>query len=365
MQSAPAHVYADLFSLLAETAALPNPKDLLASLPLEHQVAALQGARLNPAPWCCRHEQACPCPVPDLDCTGTPCQDFSPVGSRKGPHGPQMCVFLAWCRVVILRAVPMLLHENVPAFWVSLLEEHLGSAYIIYSFVVDCRDLGFQLINRRRRYTILYHRSKVRVVWDPFRMYSLLSARLLLHGGTRVQDCCLADMHELVEEVREQAARRRVPLERIFDFACMRPVGMRLLLSNGECQRLRHYSRQWQLRFHQDARDCPWAVFNLADNPGSGRFTWSAASQAIPGLRTNAGKLWMPALGRWLTCKELLAAMGLPVYPVLAHAAGVPLVEVRPGREARHMLGNMMHAATCGVLQLVALACAAPAPAPA
>jgi len=54
--------------------------------------------------------------------------------------------------------------------------------------------------------------------------------------------------------------------------------------------------------------------------------------------------------------------MGLPVYPELARAANVPVVEVQPGAEARHMLGNMMHIASVGTAMLVALACAQPLP---
>jgi hypothetical protein len=76
-------------------------------------------------------------------------------------------------------------------------------------------------------------------------------------------------------------------------------------------------------------------------------------------------KLWSPYLHRWLTNKELLAAMGVPVYEHLARSAGVALVEVAPGPDAWHMLGNMMHIASVGSAMLVALAAACPASCPA
>ena len=103
---------------------------------------------------------------------------------------------------------------------------------------------------------------------------------------------------------------------------------------------------------------CPWAVFNLGDNPAKGYLTWSAASGKIPGLRTGGRKLWVPWLGRWLTALELLGAMGLPVYPELAEAAKVKQWTVQPGINPRHMLGNMMHVSSAGAVLAVAWACA-------
>ena len=135
---------------------------------------------------------------------------------------------------------------------------------------------------------------------------------------------------------------------------------MAMLLSSGEQRRLMVYMAMWEKRFSQSSSTDKRAVFNLADNPEAGYVTWSGASGCIPGLRTNGGKLWVPYLGRWLTTKEQLAAMGAPVYPCLAMAAGVPCINVCPGPEARLMLGNMMHIASVGCAMLVALSCARP-----
>ena len=48
--------------------------------------------------------------------------------------------------------------------------------------------------------------------------------------------------------------------------------------------------------------------------------------------------------------------MGVPVYKALAMKAGQPLMDVAPGAQARHMLGNMMHIASVGSVMGVALA---------
>ena len=86
---------------------------------------------------CCGHGLMCQVPRPDFDVTGTPCQDFSPAGQHRGPWGPQMAIFLAWVHIVLAIAIPVVLHENVPQFWVSLLEQFMGHAY----FVIHCHGL--------------------------------------------------------------------------------------------------------------------------------------------------------------------------------------------------------------------------------
>jgi len=249
----------------------------------------------------------------------------------------------------------VVVHENVPQFWEELLHRHLGGHYYICSFILDSAMVGFQLISRVRRYTVLYHRAKVRVTRSPTEMLTFLASAVQYAGigATAISDCFLATAEELCAEIWPLCVRRGVNLNDALR-------NMTLLLTEDEYSRLQLYLEHWQVRFGCHASQCPSAVFNLCDNPASGRVTWSAASGRIPGLRTNAGKLWSPMLQRWLTTKELLAAMGLPVYPALAAAAGVPLLEVQPGAEARHMLGNMMHIASVGTAMLIALSCARP-----
>jgi len=168
-----------------------------------------------------------------------------------------------------------------------------------------------------------------------------------------LSDCWLADIDEILSEATPLCQLRGVPM-------LLALQDMTTLLTDHEHQRLAAYMAMWQDRFGHSADMDPAAVFNLADNPNNGFVTWSASSGRIPGLRTNGGKLWVPFLRRWLTTKEQLAAMGVPVYPILAAAARVPLVHVSPGPEAKLMLGNMMHIASVGIALLVAMACGRP-----
>lgn len=311
------------------------------------------GPVMAQASFCCGHGHYCIAPACDLDVTGTPCQDWAPNGNRLGREGPQWKVFLAWVTVILAQQLPIVVHENVPQFDVNILFELLGHMYFICPLVIDCESLGFRLISRKRRYTIMYHKAKTQVLLDPASLCSNLLSRLLPALPSMAQtisDCYLADLEELAQEVAELCFSLNMDVT----FALL---NLTLLLTPGERDRLIHYMALWFQRFGVCASQCKDAIFNLGDNPGAGYVTWSASSGRIPGLRTQNAKYWVPFLSRWLTNKELLACMGLPVYPALAQAAGVPLMNVRPGPEARHMLGNMMHVASVGTAMAVALVC--------
>ena len=348
------HVFLNLFSMLADLVEVNDPMTRLGQLPFTSLVTFIMNCQLAPSAFCCGHGVMCHLDRPDVDVTGTPCQDFSPVGNHRGPFGRQWPVFLAYCRVMIGLEVPILIHENVPQFWLALLEHFFGLSYFIFSLVMDCAEVGFSMISRRRRYTIMYHKGHVRVMHNPALVYEHLKLAMRSFSlSLLLCDCWLADMEEIMEETSSLCQLRGVPMP-------LAMLDMTTLLTHHERQRLEAYMAMWQDRFGHCATMDQAAVFNLADNPDNGFVTWSGSSGRIPGLRTNGGKLWVPFLRRWLTTKEQLAAMGVPVYPSLAAAAQVPLVAVSPGPEAKLMLGNMMHIASVGTALLVAMACARP-----
>ena len=322
-----AHVFVDLFDLLRHGSTL--------------QTAA-----------CCVHGIRCEPVRSDVDVTGTPCQDFAPNGNRMGVNGPQWPVFLAWVTLILLLELPVVVHENVPQFDIEVLTMLMQHKYLIFSFMVDCCSVGFGLISRKRRYTVMYHRVKTRLVCSPVWLHGQLAQAMawdMTRTACRIADCFQADANEVACEIAESCYAKGISVQH-----AMRD--MTVLLTPGEQGRLSVYMRGWMQRVGISAVHCSWAVFNLGDNPGAGFWSWSAASGRIPGLRTHNAKLWVPFLGRWLTNRELLACMGAPVYRHLAHAAGVPQVHVCAGADARHMLGNMMHVASVGSVIAAALA---------
>lgn len=335
------HVFMDLFDMIG------------GSGPSGRVYGSVHGTLMAAMARCRTHGTWCHPPPCDLDVTGTPCQDFAPNGNRLGVLGPQWPVFLAWVAVILIQQVRVVVHENVPQFLVEALQALVEHQYWVFTFLVDCESLGFRLISRKRRFTVLYHKTRTCLSCSPVWLYEQVQqvlAQALLHTAWQISDCFLASVEEVALEIAQACCKQSVSVASALS-------NMTLLLSPHEQERLRVYLQLWVAKFGTPACCCPWAVFNLGDNPAAGYVTWSAVSGRIPGLRTQNAKYWVPYLARWLTHKELLACMGLPVYESLALAAGVPQVHVTPGPEARHMLGNMMHVASVGTVMAVALAC--------
>jgi hypothetical protein len=153
--------------------------------------------------FCVGHGWRCCIPAADIDVTGTPCQDFSGCGHGQADQGPQMVIFLLWCHLMLARQIPILVHENVPEFWETLLHANLGHAYWIFSSVMDCADVGFHLISRRRRYTIMYHKDRCRLRYNPVTLYVHLTETMkasLGHWQSQIWHCFLADANEIAIE---------------------------------------------------------------------------------------------------------------------------------------------------------------------
>ena len=108
-------------------------------------------------------------------------------------------------------------------------------------------------------------------------------------------------------------------------------------------------------RFGSSASQGPDLILHLGDSAARG--SWSAVSGRIPTFRTGGGKFWVANKNRWLTGREKMCALGLPVTVETAAAMGVPLLQVNDTSRAHAVSGNSMHFSTVGVIQLVALSC--------
>ena len=303
---------------------------------------------------CLRHGggdlHECRVPAVDLEVAGLPCTDFSSAGLRVAEQGPTLLVHLAWARKMLLEQPALILHENVPLYPAELLEEHLGAVYHLYTFLVSPADAGFSLQSRRRRYTILVHKTKAILTHDPYETYGRLSAALQVTTTTPA-NALLATAEDIACEVQHLCAARGLPPP---------PAGTSLeyLLHARERSALALYHTMWRSRFGSVPEEVPWCLFFLGDNP-SKRATWSA-NASMPSQRLNGGLLWSPGLKRMVTGKERLAAMGFPSFPRLAAAAGVTELAALSPAEATRACGNAMHVASVGLMLLVLLSCTAP-----
>jgi hypothetical protein len=72
---------------------------------------------------------------------GSPCLDHSKAGLRRGVEGPSGILLAAWARYHLLLGTPVLIHENVLGFPVSILVELMASSYnhrVLIAHTEDC-----------------------------------------------------------------------------------------------------------------------------------------------------------------------------------------------------------------------------------
>lgn len=93
---------------------------------------------------------------------------------------------------------------------------------------------------------------------------------------------------------------------------------------------MEHVRDLYRKRFHSDPLADANLVINLSDNAKT-FLSWSAVSGALPTFRTNSKRFFFVSRQQWMTPKDRLAALGLPVTPQAALAMGVPILPA-PGQ---------------------------------
>ena len=118
--------------------------------------------------YCYRHNLRCKCIFPRQDpalraCTvgviaGTPCQDFSMFGHRRGQSGDRMFPFLLWKHLMLHESPDFIIHEITPTGTAQWLDDHFSEQYDLVTGFIDPVELGFPA-TRKRRYTLMTRRG--------------------------------------------------------------------------------------------------------------------------------------------------------------------------------------------------------------
>jgi hypothetical protein len=254
--------------------------DALAKYSWVKKCKVFSSAHLRSHAYCLRHHQACPLVRADIEICGSPCQDFSQSGLRRGCDGPTMSVLLAWILRVRTLCPTLLVHENVPSFPVHVLVHFLGDRYYICPLLIDGEMHAAAHVSRNRRYTLMV-RKDCRVLADPACMLHTIQHCLMQVPRVRVADCFIASFDDLVSEIFDLCANCGIPFDSVMDMTHRRVRSWITLLTPTEHQRLIGYEALWFQRVGTHPSEDPNCVFNLGDSPW-GRPTMSVESLAAP-----------------------------------------------------------------------------------
>ena len=90
---------------------------------------------------------------------GTPCTDWSSMGTQSGAGGLTMVFLFAWIGLRRLVQEPVIIQENVTKFCVSYLEKFIGDLYFIDVSVEQSGDFGVPCM-RERQFIVCRHKSE-------------------------------------------------------------------------------------------------------------------------------------------------------------------------------------------------------------
>lgn len=136
-------------------------------------------------------------------------------------------------------------------------------------------------------------------------------------------------------------------------------LNFRYLLNQRESKALRFVKNLYKKRFQTDPMKDEHLFAFLGDNPEK-RLCWSATSRKVPTFRMNTGRMYHVPSDTWMTGRDKLACLGLPVSAGQALAMGVPILPVSDPQRASKVAGNSFHFSSVSVVALVALVCFTP-----
>ena len=300
-----------------------------------------QSIRLRKSVLCIKHTRKCPRMAPDVMVLGSPCTDFSSVGSQQGVGGETV-----WPTLVSFassRTAPIVIHENVTRFPSELFNAAFKDKYVIYEIRARPCDVGFACIRRPRVYRVAVDR-RLKLLASPLDLYKQVTAEFM----RQERPMSLADA--------------------LFDGRNTAPFKKRCLTVKQQ-KYYRDFKRLWRARNRGKLR-VPGrpAVFHLGDNPLK-RCVMSDTSRVaqLPTLRAGMSRLVIGSARppREVAPSELLLTMGWPIPSAVGADSDNASVDARTvlkmselltPRQVLKKLGNSMHLAVVTAVIACALA---------
>lgn len=305
---------------------------------------------------CIKTNKVCKFERPDGVIAGIPCTDWTLWGQGRKLTGPTCIVTMITLAFLNLLLPFWILIENVATFDEDVVRRYLGRHYTIEAVLLDNLDFGLT-VRRVRKYIVLTLKT-VMTLTRPLADLTPTFGRercstynwrnILSASNGELWSEILWSQRRTVGE-KPQADTSRAPTEKDFLDA----------LLDTERDRTSAYVEQ------HDVGEC---VLSLGQNPEFGKC--ASGTEVLHTLVRSVHIQWIPSMGRWMTCREMLLAQSFPTTnSALASALGLessdsvsaltPLCSFNVSRPAfglparqrtamAHQAGNTMCTNVCG-----------------
>eukprot|EP00930_Biecheleria_cincta_P048497 TRINITY_DN3378_c0_g1_i5.p1 TRINITY_DN3378_c0_g1~~TRINITY_DN3378_c0_g1_i5.p1 ORF type:complete len:466 (-),score=53.11 TRINITY_DN3378_c0_g1_i5:234-1631(-) len=331
----------------------------LNELSLADKIVTVLTAPVRTTLRCAVHGDAC-CnlPVCDVDCSGPPCVDWSPMGKQLGALGPTFALIIDYFAYHRSAKTRLLLIENVPEFDPAVAHAFLGDIYEIHITYITPADVACEYLSRMRMFMLCILKGSARLRCDLGATLDYVCQAIHNHRSThcnrlKVSDVLVASYRQLRDAEELLAKARNIPVKPPDPTQLYNQ--MDYLLHANELRRLSQYEQLWTDKFGQLGSNDPDALYHLQDDP-QGRVCWSAGGH-IPSLRRQMGPLWHPHSCTVLTPAERLSLQGWPLVGFAAEMAGIQNFDMPFSERLNKFAGNAYHVAVFGTFMLVALSC--------
>eukprot|EP00959_Pyramimonas_sp_CCMP1952_P199558 4174202-Pyramimonas_sp.AAC.1 len=263
--------------------------------------AIQSGNAMGTRAWCHTHKQHCCIKGARLHVAGTPCPDYSAIGTQCGPSIVDELAWIGQRRQLQESVVPQ---ENAKELFFQMYEDLLRDNYDIEHCILDSFDFGFPY-HRVRRYIVYRNR---RTTATPNVTLADVLDGLKRPCGTDIIAFKVADESEIQSELGWALSRKSVQLLRaqLGESAPARELtpasigDFKRALTATEQEYLANYQRRW-----------PGCACSLNQNPPSGFTIKSWDDGGLQCITSRNHITW--CRGRWLVPRELLLSQVFPV----------------------------------------------------
>lgn len=326
------------------------------------------------AAYCQVHKRRCKLTRTKLHVAGPPCIDWSSQWSKAGKRfGKTFVCTLAWYALMVLLLPELIIHENVEAYDVTILQTFLAAEYCVHTAVFCASTFGWP-VRRVRRITMCLRLDLLLQVVHPWTEFIASCHRVSGISWKAFAMNTVGLQSELQDELAWARGRKAslynaddADLRGVLAAECqpwgISVSGVLALVNESIWTRALIASEARRLFMYRELNsNRGYSQEFMVCCPGQDPLThpFLSGTQAMGAIISSSSVVWADGLAepRWLVPSELLLTQGFVSQPEHHSIAGfsTPFSRWRPGRQRQHVLsqaGNSMNVQVMGHLIVI------------